>query len=245
MSLRIYDVLQGKDLWKQSFPANSIVLQSEDPRLAGVVEPNGTVRIIDVQTQKEVLNKPLATPKHIAGAQSVTLVSDQDAFYLAINGPADPNIVQMPVWVAGGIVRNEGGAQSNLMANSGLRSVPVNGMLYSFDRKTGDKNWYNPVRNQYLVVSMFDELPIVILTTRYMRFTGNGPARGQEQVCEGRATLKRTGLLCWDDDRVPWGMYFHALSMDHRTGKVELTGANLKVTMTAVPKAPAGDKEKK
>jgi outer membrane protein assembly factor BamB len=241
VSLRIYDVLQGKDLWKQSFPANSIVLQSEDPRLAGVIEPNGTVRVIDVQTQQEVLKKPLADPKHIAGAQSVTLVSDSDHLYLAVNGPADPNIVAVPVFLPG-VGRVEGGMQSNMMANSGLRSVPVNGMVYSFSRKTGEMKWYNEVKNHFMVVSMFDELPMVIFTTRYTHFTGNGPGRGQAQVCEGRAFAKHNGKLWWKKDSVPPNMFFHALGMDHRSGKVELTGANLRVTMTSVPKLDTKEK---
>jgi hypothetical protein len=225
VDLRIYDVLQGKDLWKQSFPANSIVLQSEDPRLAGVIEPGGQVRVIDVQTQKEVLNTPLADPKHAAGAQSVTLVSDPDYLYLAINGPIDPNLVP---W--------GGGIQSNLMANAGLRSVPVNGMVYSFDRKTGKLKYHNPVQNQHMVLSMFDELPVLIFTSRYQQWVGNPPARSAMQVCRGLAFEKHTGKRCWENDHVPINMYFHGLSMDHRTGKVELTGANLKVTMTTVPR---------
>jgi outer membrane protein assembly factor BamB len=225
VDLRIYDVLQGKDLWKQSFPANSVVLQSEDPRLAGVIEPGGLVRVIDVQTQKEVLNAPLSDPKHAAGAASVTLVSDEDYLYLAINGPVDPNLVP---W--------GGGIQSNLMANAGLRSVPVNGMVYSFARKTGKVHWYNPVQNQHMVLSMFDELPMVIFTSRYQQWVGNPPARSAMQVCRGRAFAKHNGKMWWSDENVPVNMYFHALSMDHRTGKVELTGANLKVTMTTVPR---------
>jgi outer membrane protein assembly factor BamB/tetratricopeptide (TPR) repeat protein len=237
VSLRIYDVLQGKDLWKQSFPGNSIVLQSEDPRLAGVIEPNGTVRVIDVLTQKELLNAPLADAKHVAGAQSVTLVSDPDSFYLAINGPADPNVVAVQMWMPGG-GRSEGGIQSNMAANSGLRSVPINGMIYAFSRKTGKWTWYNEAKNQHMVVSMFAELPMVICTSRYMYSTGNAPGpRTPNQRVEAIVWAKHNGKLWYRPEQgVPGGTTFHALSMDHRSGKVELAGNNLKVTLTAVPR---------
>ena len=42
-TLRLYDPLTGKDLWKQAFAAKSFVLQAEDGDLAGVVEPDGRV----------------------------------------------------------------------------------------------------------------------------------------------------------------------------------------------------------
>jgi outer membrane protein assembly factor BamB/tetratricopeptide (TPR) repeat protein len=224
VTLRIYDVLQGKDLWKQTFAPGSIVLQSEDPRLAGVAEPNGTVRVIDLNTQKEVFTAPLADAKHLAGAQSVALISDPDYFFVAVNGPPDPNLVP---WA--------GGVQSNLMPNAGLRSVPVNGMVYCFERKTGKINWYNPVQNQHMVLSMFDELPAVIFTSRYQLWIGNPPARSSVNKSQARVMAKHNGKLWYDEENVPFNMYFHALNMDHRTGKMELVGGNLKVTMWAEP----------
>src|SRR5262249_15445827 len=47
LTLRIYDVLHGKDLWKESFPAGALLMDSEDPRLVGVALPGGTVKVID------------------------------------------------------------------------------------------------------------------------------------------------------------------------------------------------------
>jgi hypothetical protein len=211
------------------------MLQSEDPRLAGVVEPNGTVRIIDLQTQKELLKSPLADPKHVAGAQSVALVSDPDHFYLAINGPADPNVLNVQMWLPGG-GRSEAGVQSNMAANSGLRSVPVNGVVYSFSRKTGKMHWYNHVKNQYMVVSMMDELPVVMFASRYTESVGNLPARNPVQKCQAITFAKHTGKAVWQDEQVPLTTYFNALTLDHRTGKVELAGNSFKVTLTPVPR---------
>jgi hypothetical protein len=223
LTLRLYDVLKGQDIWKQTFPVGTVQLTSEDPRLAGVAEPNGTVRVHDIATGKEVLHVTLADPKHIAGAQAVYLVSDPDYIFLAVNGPPDPNVFANTL-------------QPNVLAGSGLRSVPVNGMVYCFQRASGKLNWYNPVENQQMIVSQFDELPMVLFTSRYQT-TGGVPNRGMSLPKHAAlARAKHNGKLWYDNPSVPNGMFFHSLTMDHRTGKVEFTGQNLKVTMTAVAK---------
>jgi outer membrane protein assembly factor BamB len=224
-TLRIYDVLAGKDLWRQTFAPGSVLLQSEDPRLAGVADPaTGAVKVIDVQTQKEVLSAK-ADPKHLEKAQGVSLLSDPDYLYLAVNGPADPDLVP---WA--------GGLQSNLMSGAGLRSIPVNGMVYSFNRKTGKIQWYNPVKNQHLVLSQFEDLPCLLFAARYQQWVGQPPARSQMNVVAARAIAKHNGKMWYDQPNVPYNMYFHAIEMDHRTGKVDFTGYQMKVTLTAAPK---------
>ena len=49
--IRLYDVVSGQDVWKQSFPAQSLVARSEDATLTSVVEPSGKVHVIDLRTQ--------------------------------------------------------------------------------------------------------------------------------------------------------------------------------------------------
>jgi hypothetical protein len=99
-------------------------------------------------------------------------------------------------------------------------------------------NWYNPVANQQMVLSQFEDLPMILFAARYHTWVGNpGVAgRGTMQVQTARAIAKHNGKLWWENDSVPNDTMFHSLEMDHRTGKVELTGLRLKVTLTAVPK---------
>ncbi|MFO0843947.1 MAG: PQQ-binding-like beta-propeller repeat protein [Gemmataceae bacterium] len=228
--VRLYDVIKGQDLWKQTFPAGTIQLTSEDPRLAGVAEPDGTVRVTDIATGKELLNTKLADPKHLAGAREVYLAADPDYFFVAVNGPADAN---QPAWAQG--------PQPNVQVTSGLRSVPVNGMVYCFNRQTGQRNWYNPVENQQMILTQFDELPVVLFTARYQVISG-GPGGGRGgAVTAGmrnvaQAVAKHNGKLWYDNPTVPGDMYFDTLTMDHRTGKVEFAGQRLKAVLTAVPK---------
>jgi outer membrane protein assembly factor BamB len=223
LTLTAYDVLQGRNLWERKFAVNSILMHSEDPRLAGVVEPTGVVRVIDVQTQKEILTAQVEK-KDIAGALGISLVSDAKALYVAINGPADPNIA---AW---------GGIQSNLLASAGLRSVPVNGEVYSFNRKDGKVIWHNPAKNQQMVVSQFDELPIVLLTARYQEMLNAGGFGGRvQQKVEGLCWVKDTGKVIWPTNSIQ-NSYFHTLEVDHRTGKVEFASYNQKVTFTPLVK---------
>jgi hypothetical protein len=222
VTLRIYDVLSGKDVWRQKFGANAVVLKSEDPRLAGVVEADGTVRVVDLGTQKEVPVQDKVRPEHLAKAQAVYLLSDEDFVYLAINGPPDPN-----VQAAGG------GLQPNLLPGGGMRSVPVNGEVYSFRRETGKLNWHYPFENQHLVLTHFDETPMVLGTARYITRIGQPVAVTTVWKYTVLARDKRTGKLVYDEkDKVPQGMYFHSLQVDHQAGKAELTGHQFKVVFT-------------
>jgi outer membrane protein assembly factor BamB len=225
--VRLYDVVKGQDVWKQTFPAGTVQLTSEDPRLAGVAEPNGTVRVTDIATGQEVLNTTLADPKHLAGARAIHLLADPDYLFLAVNGPADPNL---PAWA--------NATQPNVLLSSGLRSVPVNGMVYCFDRKTGKRNWYNPVENQQLVLSQFEELPMVLFTSRVQTVVTGAGRGGQTAGMRhaAQAIAKHNGKLWYDNDKLPSDMYFDTLTMDPRTGKVEFAGQKLKVSMTAVPR---------
>jgi outer membrane protein assembly factor BamB/tetratricopeptide (TPR) repeat protein len=224
LTLRIYDVLAGKDLWREKFGPGAVLLRSEDPRLAGAVEKNGQVRVVDLVTQKEVLNAKM-DPAHLNKAQEVHLVADKDFVYLAVNGPPDPNLVP---W--------GGGLQSNLQPGVGLRSVPVSGQVYCFHRATGKLNWHEEAINQMMVVSQFEDMPVVLFTARYMKWVGALPARTQTNVATGLAREKRTGKLVWESESVPSGMYFHALNLDTRGKKAELIGAQLKVTFELVRK---------
>jgi len=219
LKVSVYDILAGKAIWEEKFPAGSILCKSEHDRLAGVIEPTGDVRIIDVVAQKEVLKTRLDDPAHVAKAQGVYLVADTDNVYLGINGPTDPNLVP---W--------GGGVQSNMAAGTGLRSVPVNGEFYAFDRATGKRLWHAPVKNEMLVLARFEELPIVLFTSRFMEFVGGGVAKTNINVTQAQAFVKKNGKWAYDNRSVPPGMFFHDLSVDPRAGKVDLTGYQLKVT---------------
>jgi outer membrane protein assembly factor BamB len=211
--LRLYDVQTGKDCWRQEFSPQALLAHNDDPNLLGVVEPDrqGKVTLIDLRTRRTLLSAA-ADPKDLAGVNEVHLLQDQGQFYLALNATSNPQ-ARGPRPVAG--------ALNNLI---GLRSVPVNGWLYAFDRATGQLQWKNAVEQQMLVLEHFAELPFVLCTARHLQ---NGDFR-QRQVSTTRCFDKRTGKRVYDKT-VPGGTQFYALSLDFPRRKVELVGYNHKV----------------
>jgi outer membrane protein assembly factor BamB/tetratricopeptide (TPR) repeat protein len=231
LNLRIYDVLAGRNLWEQKFPAGSILLRSEDPRLAGAIEPDGTLRVVDLTTTREVLKAKLKSGKIAARdldkAKSVHLVSDANAIYVAVNGPDDPSVVRM-TWMPG-----MPSVQPLLASGFGLRALPVNGDLYAFRRDTGALLWVADVANSMLTLAHFEDMPVVLLTGRYNKREGvNTVAVNTINVIN-----KRNGKYVFarpdpnESTPLPPGISFHALQMDARTGRFELLGNMLKIVI--------------
>jgi outer membrane protein assembly factor BamB len=230
LSLRLYDVAAGKDLWSQSYPAGSLPLNAVEGDYAGAVETNGRVHVTDLRTGKEVLNASMEMkqhPEHLTGVQQVNLLADADNFYVACVKPTDGNITAF------------GGVRSNLMPGTGLRALPVNGAVYAF-AKGGDKyRWYAELPDQMLVLDRFEELPVLLFTSTYQQWVINGAARHVKQVTTAHSIEKRTGKRLYGNDNLPTGMQFHTLHVDARAGVIDFIGYQLKIThhLNGPPKA--------
>src|SRR5262249_6177811 len=95
VTLRIYDILVGKDLWKKEFPAGTIVLKSDAAAFGGAIDLEGNVTVIDIRTraEKSLIRREPGGDKVFAGiakqdldkVQEAWLVGDRDQFYLALN----------------------------------------------------------------------------------------------------------------------------------------------------------------
>src|SRR5205807_358486 len=123
-----------------------------------------------------------------------------------------------------------GGPYPNVTANTGMRSLVINGNLYAFDRGTSKLIWRAEGPHQMIVLEQFQDLPMVLMTARYQQAAaGAGPARGQVHGAAVRVIDKRTGKLLYDHDEAGLGQ-FYALHADLRAGKIEFISPNLKVT---------------
>ena len=224
LNVRHYDVATGKDLWSETFPAGSVVTKTEDPNLVSVLTASdGKLRVFDLRTRKEVLSVTLR-PTDLLNMHSATVLADGTYFFVAINGPFD---------------QQGGAAQSGLLANTGMQSVPVNGQLYCFVAATGKMKWYNPTENQMIVLDYFRELPIILMTSRYNKRVA-GPGSQFVNVVAVKSIDKLTGKRVYDKnsdntDAANGGMAlpqqnFHALIVDVRAGKVELISSQAKIT---------------
>ncbi|HZT82313.1 MAG TPA: PQQ-binding-like beta-propeller repeat protein, partial [Gemmataceae bacterium] len=215
VTLRLYDVRSGKDLWSQKFAAGAVALQTEDPNLAGMVEPDGKVTVVDLHTRKVTMQGSV-DPKHTAKAQAVYLLEDSLNYYVAVNGPIDPNVQPF------------GPPRSAFQPGTGVRALPVNGMFYAFERRTGKVKWYAEVQNQMVVMEHFKGLPMVLFASVYQKWAG-GVNRFVIQVTEVKSFDKRSGKRIYDpDQQMNNGQQFFALNVDQR--KVEMVSYNQRLT---------------
>jgi hypothetical protein len=229
--LRLYDIITGQDRWKGTFAAGSLVLQPECDGLAGVVEPNGKVTIVDLNTLKVVCKDAQMKPEHLAKMHSITLLRDHKDVFIVCNADPDP-LVQTNT------------LQSNLMPGSGLRALPVNGYIYSFDTASGELNWYNNAENQMLVLDEFENVPVVMLTSRYRKW--DKPRIQQMYLAAIRSYDKRTGKMIWDKEDPNTTKYqqFHTIKVDARAGYVDLLSYNLRWRHALEGATGAGDGKK-
>jgi hypothetical protein len=148
-ALRLLDPLTGADVWKKDLPDGAVPISALDPGLTGFLRADGAFEVLAARTgdvafrgslDKDRLAAHLGDPAKTRLAP--LLLADADRLYLFLNRDAD------------------GSGQGHPM----IRSVPVNGVAYGFDRATGKRLWFNEglFRRQALLVERFDELPALV-----------------------------------------------------------------------------------
>ncbi len=212
MTLRLHDLVRGQDTWKRSFPRGSILLKPVDAGLAGVIEPDGKVHVIDVGKNREVLTGQV-DPRQFAWASQIWLLADAQDFFLASNQPRDPLASEL------------GEIPSNLLAGAGLHNIPVNGEICCLNAANGKLRWRRPVTNQMLVLEHFHELPFVLLTARSSA-DANRFDRGMARVRSVRSIQKSDGEITYDNDKLPNGTYFHTLNVNPRPARWSLSAVS-------------------
>jgi outer membrane protein assembly factor BamB len=226
LDLRLYDVQTGKDLWKEHYPKGTIVLDSDDAELAGVVTPDGHATIVNLRLRKRVAGGVL-TPDDLKNLQQAHLLADDQYYYIALNTSNPNNPPQ--IW-------------TNLQANTGLRGITINGELYAFNRRTSKVEWHNSVKHLQMVMEQWREMPVLLFTSRYFENSNNGGMRffpGQQMGTIGIQVYdKRTGKLLVSEptqNRPQLNQQsgqVYAVHYDVRAGKVEMIAQNYKVTLT-------------
>jgi outer membrane protein assembly factor BamB len=234
--VRLYDPLTGADVWKQSYAARSLVAGSEDPSLVGVVEPDGKFHVVDLRVRKEVMAGQLDKEDeaehlpHLRNVQSVHMLFDRQNFYFACQGQAPKGANNNAP--AGGLVVGNNGMLSGVMTQQGMRTMPVNGYFYAFERGSGEIAWNAKVENQFLILDQFGDSPLVLFATRRQEVENQG---GRMQVRYPVGVLgieKRSGRTVFEDKNVftsPNGNSFFAVRLDARANTVELLSYQTRV----------------
>lgn len=226
--IRQYDVVTGKEDWRHTFTAQTKALLSEAKDYVGVVdESTGKVSLIDVRQGKITIETSVDNPKDVADMQTMHLLQDREYVYLACHGNDNP--------------LNTNYLATNMMPYSGRRTIPINGAVYSFDRKTGKRNWrfrpklqlqngdeYQPVPAM-MVVEQFGDLPVVIFTSRFSIRQANF---GYVPYVDTQIVSKASGkLLRHDTQQNNSSGQFHTLRVDPAANQVDLISYNQTIRM--------------
>jgi tetratricopeptide (TPR) repeat protein len=220
--LRLHDVPTGQVVWTQEAPEKSLVLQSPDPTLAGTVDPDGAVSVTDLRTRRRVLAANL-DPAHLQGASGAMVLRDRSRFYVAVQRLPD---------------RNAGVPDNPWPLVAGLDSVPVNGMVYAYDRATWKLLWYSRVPHQMLLLDSVEKGPVLLFAVGLRRQVKPSPLT----VVEFRVASidKETGKRLYDAELPANTAAFHELRVDGRNGTVELVGAASKLRHVPPGSGPPG-----
>ncbi|MCZ2343681.1 MAG: PQQ-binding-like beta-propeller repeat protein [Bacteroidales bacterium] len=154
--LRLYDPLTGQDAWSKQYPPQAVIITTDDRDWTGSLAPDGSFEVLHVNTGKLIFQGQIDAAnlaEHTCNSEGkfdITepyLLMDAERVYLFLNRKLDRN-------------------RRNLQGNgfSMVKSHPVNGAAYGFDRTTGKRLWFydGPFENQLLILERFDELPVLI-----------------------------------------------------------------------------------
>jgi outer membrane protein assembly factor BamB/tetratricopeptide (TPR) repeat protein len=238
--VRLHDIVTGQDVWKEKYPARSIVARSEDAGLTGVVEPSGKVHVIDLRARKEVMSGEMSeeSANDLKNVQGFHLLSDRMYYYFASQATGQNGAVLMDY------------PSTCVMTTWGMRTVFVSGFLHAFDRKSGSLAWNSHIKTpQYLVLDQFEDSPIVFLAARGhdspnggvgvggAGMPGGGMALGGgRQMVVGNPMLKVTSLhkntgKAVFDEKMSSNQQtnFFGVRLDPRANTVELLSQQLKI----------------
>jgi outer membrane protein assembly factor BamB len=236
-TLRLYDILDGKDVWAKKYPAESVVFDTVDPELTGVVSADGKIGVVASRTGKTLFEGAVDAKRakdHVLddkGKFAVVkplLLADADRFFVLLNRDYSRAAVN--------------GQTAENWGPSPNRVKLANGPAYAFSRATGERLWYTDTQfvNQRLLVERFDELPCLIafnpVHTEDAGPPGGGPVMlggpgfrgGGVPGATHRIVVvdKQNGALR-EDKGLPGGNgWFQFFSFDKTNGSYELGGYN-------------------
>lgn len=200
---RLLDLTTGKEAWRREFPPRSVYVRSADPEWCGCLTPEGVLEVVSAKTGKTAATLRIDPDKveaHAGKCEEVKLFADPDRFFAVLDRTAG----------VGGL-----GLNRNAQPFA-LRTVPVNGPLYCFDRATGKRKWYvdDLFDGQRLVVERFADLPVVVAASPLLE---NGRTVYKVVVVE-----KERGLVRYNKGEGFNSNVFQALAVDPRAGTVDV-----------------------
>ena len=93
-SLRLYDLLTGKDVWKKDLGVDGWQLRSEDADFTGYVTTAGEIVVLNAADGKEIFKSKIDEAKkgkHLEKVNDAMLFADGERFFVMLNRPSDGN----------------------------------------------------------------------------------------------------------------------------------------------------------
>jgi outer membrane protein assembly factor BamB len=210
-----YDVLSGKEVWTRSYPVGSRVIESHSQGYLGVLDSDKRVSIVAADRGAEVLGTDLKDAE-FEKLKSVYLLADAHLFYVICNESDEFDVLP-----PGPKVNVEGGIPQ--------RALPVNGLVFAIDRSSTMRAWVRDEKHQMLLLHRFEELPFLLVASRYERRIDRVRSVPMTGV---QATDKRTGRLLWDDEmyRSRSTAPFHTLRYDPMSGRIAVQSEERELT---------------
>ncbi|MCU0702820.1 MAG: PQQ-binding-like beta-propeller repeat protein [Fimbriiglobus sp.] len=234
--LRLYDCLEGKDVWRKEYPAEAAALETLDSELTGVVTASGKIEIFASRTG-ETLQTMACDPgkedEHVKDGRGrfavvkPLLLADADRYYVFLNRAPAANQMQPE-------------QQGMNPPQSPTRLRVVNGVAYAFDRGTGKRQWFHhwAFVNQRLIVERFDDLPCLLLTNPMTTPDPTEPNLGGTRggiVHRVTVVDKANGSVQQMKDLPANNNWLQGLGYDSKTGAWEFGGANNQQRLTITP----------
>jgi len=206
--LRILDLVKPSVILTKTLPTGSRALGTDEGDLAAVLLPDGKVEVFQLPE-----GKPMATLQVdplLVDKVPMKLVADAGNIYLVSQKNEDnPNGAM--------------GLQPNFMGQVGVRYLRANGEVYAFRRETGKLAWRNHVSNQLMIMEQFQNLPMIIFSSRFNRLEMGPNNRTVITQVAIKSYDKRTGKLIFDKESRGGSPLFNAFKVDLRGGRLDLT----------------------
>ncbi|MBC8874143.1 MAG: PQQ-binding-like beta-propeller repeat protein [Planctomycetes bacterium] len=143
----LFDPWNQQYVWQRELGADTLLAMAGNSAV-GIVDPTGTVTLLDVADGTERLSGKVDPLKKL---DDVTFLQFDDVVVLATNVPDDDNLGRMIA------MRGFGGGKM------------VNGKLFGLDAASGKLLWSTPIANQQLRVDQPSGVPILIGCNRYQK----------------------------------------------------------------------------
>lgn len=178
-TLACTDLLTGKRLWKREYgPKSKLAIPSSEE--LSVMEPGGRFEILAINNGERRLSDMV---HKAARLEQITVVRDAEGYILLTNA-AD----ELP------------GARS---LGQSLGYPQVNGVVYAFDRKTGNRRWEADVSGQILEPGQPDDAPVLAFANILMEPVVAQPqGRLRRSTYSNRVLIldRRTGTRVFEDE---------------------------------------------